>query len=121
MWYGLSHPMELREMPSAPAIRCQSFTCSPKDYEMPTQVQRRSVLRAAAVAAVGVAASPTPSLFAAAGPSEKLNVAFIGVGGRGRANVGALADQNMVAFADVDDQRAGSVFQQYPNVQRFRD
>ena len=88
---------------------------------MSTQIQRRSVLKAAAIAAAGVAVAPTRSLLAATAPSEKLNLAFIGAGGRGASNVQALAGQNMVAFADVDDQRAGKMFEKYSNVQRFRD
>lgn len=84
------------------------------------QVQRRSLLKAAAVAAAGVAVGPK-RIAAAQAPSDKLNLAFIGVGGRGTANVQGLADQNMVAFADVDDHRAGKVFEQYSNVSRFRD
>ncbi len=64
------------------------------------------MLRKAAVAAAGVSMLPRRPLLAATAPSEKLNLAFVGVGGRGVANVQALADQNMVAFADVDDQRA---------------
>jgi len=88
---------------------------------MTKQIQRRSVLKAAATAAVGVGIAPFQSLRAATAPSERLNLAFIGVGGRGTANVKGLASQNMVAFADVDEQRAGKVFGVYPNVQRFRD
>jgi len=88
---------------------------------MTKRIQRRSVLKAAATAAVGVGIAPFQSLRAATAPSERLNLAFIGVGGRGTANVKGLASQNMVAFADVDEQRAGKVFGVYPNVQRFRD
>ncbi|MCH2200535.1 MAG: Gfo/Idh/MocA family oxidoreductase [Fuerstiella sp.] len=81
-------------------------------------IQRRSVFKAAAAAA-GVAIAP--ARLQSASPSEKLNLAFVGVGGRGRANVGALAGQNFVAFADVDDHRAGEVFEKYPSVRRYRD
>jgi len=88
---------------------------------MPTQVPRRSALKAAAIAAAGIAVSPSRSLRGATAPSEKLNLAFIGVGGRGAANVQGLAGQNMVAFADVDDHRAGKMYEKYSNVQRFRD
>jgi predicted dehydrogenase len=54
-------------------------------------------------------------------PDEKLNVACIGVGGQGAANVHGLASQNLVAFADVDDQRAAKTFEQFPEVKRYRD
>jgi len=35
-------------------------------------------------------------------PSDMLNIAGIGVGGMGRANLINLASQNIVAFCDVD-------------------
>ncbi|MHC4372102.1 MAG: gfo/Idh/MocA family oxidoreductase, partial [Planctomycetota bacterium] len=35
-------------------------------------------------------------------PSEKLNIAGIGVGGRGGGVVGGVASQNIVALCDVD-------------------
>lgn len=54
-------------------------------------------------------------------PSEKLNVACIGVGGRGADNVQGLAGQNLVAFADVDDQRAAATYKKYPAVKTYRD
>jgi len=54
-------------------------------------------------------------------PSEKLNVACIGVGGQGAANVKGLSSQNLVAFADVDDQRAAKTYKEYPQVKKYRD
>jgi len=59
--------------------------------------------------------------FGAESPNEKLNIACIGVGGRGAANVKELAGQNLLAFADVDDQRAAKTYEQFPQVKRFRD
>ena len=54
-------------------------------------------------------------------PSEKINVACIGVGGQGAANVKGLASQNLLAFADVDDQRASKTYKAYPAVKQYRD
>lgn len=88
---------------------------------MARQFPRRSILKGAAMAAAGVAVGAAPSSAAITSPSDKLNLAFIGVGGRGEANVSALASQNMVAFADVDDLRAGKMYEQHSGVQRFRD
>ena len=53
--------------------------------------------------------------------NDKLNLAFIGVGGRGAANLGGLAKQNLVAFCDVDGTRAKQAFEKYPNVPRYTD
>ncbi|NQT39612.1 MAG: gfo/Idh/MocA family oxidoreductase, partial [Planctomycetes bacterium] len=39
-------------------------------------------------------------------PSEKLNIACIGAGGRGYQDLVSVASENIVALCDVDDQRA---------------
>ncbi|MEM7231932.1 MAG: Gfo/Idh/MocA family oxidoreductase [Planctomycetota bacterium] len=54
-------------------------------------------------------------------PSEKINVACIGVGGRGGASVRACEKENIVALADVDDRRAADSYKRNPKAQRFRD
>jgi predicted dehydrogenase len=56
-------------------------------------------------------------------PNEKLNIAFIAAGGRAKSNITSLATlkQNIVAFSDVDDQRAADTYKKYPNVPKFRD
>ncbi len=38
-------------------------------------------------------------------PNERLRIALVGVGGRGRIALGGLKDEQFVAFCDVDDQR----------------
>ncbi|MCE9629627.1 MAG: Gfo/Idh/MocA family oxidoreductase [Planctomycetia bacterium] len=58
---------------------------------------------------------------AAEGPSEKLNVAVVGIGGQGAANLKGVANQNIVALCDVDEKRAGKAFEQHPRAQRFSD
>src|SRR5260370_39465930 len=70
-------------------------------------VTRRKFLRQAAVAA---AVTIVPRHVLGRGfvpPSDKLNIAGIGVGGMGRANLINLASQNIVAFCDVDWGYAG--------------
>lgn len=57
----------------------------------------------------------------ASSPSEKLNIALVGVGGRGAANLEAVASQNVVALCDVDDRRAAGSYAKYPNVPKFAD
>src|SRR5258705_5594380 len=44
-------------------------------------------------------------------PSDLLNIAGVGVGGMGRANLIALASQNIVALCDVDWDFAGKAFE----------
>jgi len=54
-------------------------------------------------------------------PANKLNVAFIGCGGKGEVHVQALKDENLVAFCDVDEVRAADTFSEFPGVPRFHD
>ena len=54
-------------------------------------------------------------------PSEKLNIAFVGVGGRGRANSHGLSSENIVALCDVDDDRAGDAYQRFPKAKKYYD
>jgi len=57
------------------------------------------------------------------GPSAngKINLACIGVGGRGALNLQGLAGENIVALCDVDDTNAGDSFKAHPAAKRFRD
>jgi len=56
-------------------------------------------------------------------PSEKLNIAGVGVGGRGSANMRALADekQNIVALCDVDWSHASGTFRRFTNARKYKD
>ena len=54
-------------------------------------------------------------------PSEKVNIAGIGVGGMGGANLRALASQNIVALCDVDPGYAAPVIKEYPNAKLYTD
>jgi predicted dehydrogenase len=57
----------------------------------------------------------------AAAANDKLNVACIGVGGRGSANVGGVSRENIVAMCDVDASRAGGRFEQFDKAKKFED
>ncbi len=54
-------------------------------------------------------------------PSDKINIAGIGVGGMGFHNLSALESQNIVALCDVDHNYAGKVFDRYPKAKRYKD
>lgn len=54
-------------------------------------------------------------------PSDKLNIAGIGVGGMGRRNLTNMATENIVALCDVDWKYAAKTFNDYPNAKRFKD
>jgi predicted dehydrogenase len=90
---------------------------------MGRKTNRRRFLGESAALATGFWLGGASESRADKSPNEALNVAFIGVGGRGDANVKALhaLKQNVVAFADVDDNRAAKAYTAFPNTPRFRD
>ncbi|MSU66900.1 MAG: Gfo/Idh/MocA family oxidoreductase [Opitutus sp.] len=83
---------------------------------------RRQFLKSATAASVGSLAFPyIMRSQQGQSPNNKLNIACIGVGGRGRAAVAGLKDQNFIAFADVDDDRAAKTYTEFPDVPHYRD
>ncbi len=54
-------------------------------------------------------------------PSDKLNIAIIGVGGRGGASVNGCSEENIVALCDVDTSRAKDAFEKYPSAKGYQD
>jgi len=83
-----------------------------------TTYTRRQAIAALAGISMALAA---PHRLRAASTPQRLRLAFIGVGGHGRANVLNLADHELVAFADVDDVRASEIYAQFPAVPHYRD
>lgn len=87
------------------------------------RLTRRHFL-AGATAAVSAFTVLPRHLLAASGQTpagEKLNLAFVGVGGRGNDNLGGLSGQNVVALCDVDENRLGAAAQKHPQARRYRD
>ncbi len=54
-------------------------------------------------------------------PSDKLNIAVVGIGGRGGHNLGKCDKENIVALCDVDDERAKKSFNKYEEKPKYRD
>jgi predicted dehydrogenase len=54
-------------------------------------------------------------------PSEKLNIAGIGVGGMGKSNLSQLESENIVALCDVDSNYAAETFKKYPKAKVYTD
>jgi len=54
-------------------------------------------------------------------PSDKLNIAGIGIGGVGGTNVNNCNSQNIVALCDVDWDYASGLFDKYPDAKKYKD
>ena len=86
-----------------------------------TKVSRRAVLGGAA-AGVGMMIVPRRVLgLGEAPPSEKLNIASVGAGGRAADDLDGLKSQNIVALCDVDWRQAGDSFKKWPNAKKYKD
>ena len=89
------------------------------------KVNRRQFLYRSGVSAALFHIVPSSVLSGAEGasPNAKINVAGIGIGSQGGADVDAVAGegQNIVALCDVDDNYAAKKFAQYPKARRFKD
>jgi len=79
---------------------------------------RRMFLKSATAATAGVIILPN---LLSCSRSNKLNIALIGAGGRGEDNWEKLMNENIVAIADVDGNRAANAFKAFPKAKRYRD
>ena len=94
-----------------------------KNKQKDINKSRREFLKKSSVAFLGVSILPS-HVIAGLGhtaPSDKLNVAGIGVGGMGRWNLKNIKDQNIVALCDVDWKYANRCFVEYPDAKTFKD
>jgi len=88
------------------------------------EVSRRDFLLSTAGAAAAFTIVPRHVLGGPGytAPSEKLNIAGVGVGGMGKSNIQNLSSENnIVALCDVDDKYAAEVFDEYPKARKYRD
>ena len=83
---------------------------------------RRSALKRGAQAAVATfVAAPILGRAGEPAANEKLDIAVIGIAGRGRDNLGGVAGENIVALCDVDEKHAAASFERYPSAKKYRD
>jgi predicted dehydrogenase len=82
---------------------------------------RRRFLKAATAAGVGLTILPGGVLSGANAPSNKLNIALIGTGGRGKAHFKAVKSENVVALCDVDENAIAEAAKTFPNTRHYVD
>jgi predicted dehydrogenase len=83
-------------------------------------MNRRQFVRSAATGA-GLLLLPGRVLFGESTPSKKLNIALIGVGGRGLAHTNGLLTENVVALCDVDEVALKDGLARYPAARTYVD
>jgi hypothetical protein len=88
-------------------------------------MKRRSFISTSAATAFGFQFVPAHVVRAQGGaqsPSNKLRIAAIGVGGRGAADLGDMAGEDIVALCDVDERRGRKLYAKFPKgAERFTD
>ena len=93
------------------------------DHSRPLQKSRRNFLATAAgaTASLNILSGFVRGQGTAA--NGKLNLAFVGAGGRANGNIGgcASAGQAIYALCDVDKKRAGGSFKKYPDAKVYTD
>jgi predicted dehydrogenase len=91
------------------------------------QITRRMFLAgsAAAVASGTLAGrafgQQAPAQISTASPNEKLNIAAIGAGGKGRSDINGCRSENVVALCDVDWNRGAQSFEVFPDAKKYKD
>lgn len=87
-------------------------------------ISRRNFIKGSILGAAAFTIAPSDILGKAYGhtaPSDKLNIAGIGIGGVGRRNLKNMSTENIVALCDVDWDYADKTFKDYPNAKRYKD
>ena len=79
-------------------------------------------LLAGAVPTGGFGSSSSLKLMGYKSPSEKLNIASIGAGGKAASDIrGCAPTENIVALCDVDDKQAANTYKQFESVPKYKD
>ena len=91
---------------------------------MSSNISRRKFIQSGTTVAAGLTVVPSAVLGKSKGhisPSDKLNIAGVGVGGRGFTVLRGMESQNIIALADVDWNYSKRVFDYFPNAKRYYD
>ncbi|MDR1500156.1 MAG: Gfo/Idh/MocA family oxidoreductase [Tannerellaceae bacterium] len=90
-----------------------------------SNISRRSFLQKGTAAAAALTVVPNTILGKSHGhtaPTDKLNIAGIGIGGMGNSNLSNVAPtDNITALCDVDWKYAKPVFEKYPTAKKYWD
>ena len=86
---------------------------------------RREFLKTGGLALAGLTIAPSSILGRSHGhipPTDKLNIAAVGIGGMGHTNINNVKNtENIVALCDVDWRYAKGVFDEFPKAKKYWD
>src|SRR6266478_515420 len=83
-------------------------------------ITRRQFVKSSVIATAALAI-PFVARRNVLGANNRLNIAGIGVGGKGASDVANVDSENIVALCDVDENNAAATFRKYPRAKRYKD
>ena len=84
-------------------------------------MKRRDFLKAATATSAGFMVLPSGLRAGQNAPSNKLNIAFIGVLGRGNAHHGMISRENVVALCDINEDHLAVAKEKFPGAKTYVD
>jgi len=86
-------------------------------------ISRRAFLGTTAAVAAGITVVPRHAVagLGHVAPSDKLNIAAVGIGGMGASNLRNLESQNIVGLCDVDWAYSKPVLDKYSDAKKYKD
>lgn len=86
------------------------------------QTSRRRFLKGLAITSAAAGTMGFPAITQSASPGSKLNLAGVGVGGKGAGDIAETSvNNNVVAICDVDLRTLDSAAQKYPGAKKYQD
>ena len=85
------------------------------------KMRRRTFLKQSAAIGAGLVVGRSGIPRAGRSPNEKLNIAVIGVGGRGGGNMNSVKNENIVALCDVNGKNLASAAERFPQAKTYAD
>jgi predicted dehydrogenase len=84
-------------------------------------MRRREFIKTVAAAGTGLLVLPSGARAGQKSPGNKLNIALIGVWGRGTAHYDSLGEENVVALCDVNERRLPDAVKRFPGATTYVD
>ena len=88
---------------------------------MKSNLTRRAFLKQTSAVSAGALLLPHRVNARANSPNEKLDIAIVGVAGRGAEDLNGVKGENIVALCDVDDNSLNAAAQKFPKAKTYND